>query len=298
MIAKFLSAILVVLIFNRCSDPERGRKIADNYLTQRNLIADHTIDEQLEAVVEGVNCIIGGNSQRHFVTAQSYDPSDSSQIMIIPFRSRGLSQTSTGFSDIKNHAAFISPLQIKNYLSTGIQKDTIDIAGYLGVILLHEFGHFEEQLSGAFDEGYGISTEASVGEMSFDDTKELAMTLNKRLELRMDSIAIVILKKAGSNAQCTDLQTKMKLAISDTEFDLTSIRLISHFGSPDINVLRDQAWTHPNMELRLAFMNFYLNPTVEKANRLNDLIFLRDTQNSFHLIDPRINQSQRKSLDK
>ena len=74
-------------------------------------------------------------------------------------------------------------------------------------------------------------------------------------------------------------------------------RTLSSFGTPGPAMIKDQAWSHPNIELRLAFMNYYLNPTEEKQAQIAEYIYEREIAPiERQSTDPRIYQGNEKVL--
>jgi hypothetical protein len=119
------------------------------------------------------------------------------------------------------------------------------------------------------------------------------------LELKVDSIAVQLVKKGVkiTDGNCFSVCMSIQLAISGAEFILFGKRLLENFGSGTPKLIRDKNWTHPNIELRLAFMNYYLNPTPEKQSQIDDYLYQREVE-PIHKqeTDPRIYQGQEKVI--
>ncbi len=64
-------------------------------------------------------------------------------------------------------------------------------------------------------------------------------------------------------------------------------RTLDQFDLRD-KTIKDAALTHPNVELRLAFMNYYLHPTPEKRQQIDE-IYLQPRNKSHQ---PPINRSR------
>ena len=50
-------------------------------------------------------------------------------------------------------------------------------------------------------------------------------------------------------------------------FQIFGLRTLEAFGNP-IKIFRDPSPSHPNMELRVAFMNYFLYPTPERKQMI------------------------------
>jgi hypothetical protein len=291
-----LSFIFLLLFFG-CKQLPTGDELSSEYLDEKNFIADNTINNQLDSIIAGINCLARISSTKHFVLTKQYNSKDTNQILIISFRKKSGTGNSSGFSDIDNRCVFICPAQIKDFVQANSLSDTIDITGYLSLILLHELGHYIYRLPGNFDEGSSAETKISqLGEQDLGLSPEV-MTYNKKKELQVDSIAIDMIKKGASitTDNCFDIAFKTEMAISGAEFTLFGKRLIGEFGTQTPGLIRDHNWTHPNIELRLAFMNYYLNPTEQKREQIDDYLYNREVAPiNRQLTDPRIYQGDEK----
>lgn len=295
---KYSLILWAVLFTIACSLKEDGKELSASHLEARNLVADHTIDETLDSLLPGVNCILRNFGSKYFATAKSYNSNDSNQILLIPFRRKSNNGTSSGFSDIEKRISFICPTQIKAFVSKNSLSDSSKIDGYLGIILLHEAGHFLYRLSGHFDEESNPPENVSKLGQQDMGTEPVVMTIYKRQELKVDSTAIEMVKKAlkVTKGDCFGTSFNIELAINGAEFMLFGKRLFDQFGLEN-KTIKDQALTHPNLELRLAFMNYYLNPTSEKRQQIDQYIYDREIAPiNRQLTDPRIFQGDEKVL--
>ncbi len=50
------------------------------------------------------------------------------------------------------------------------------------------------------------------------------------------------------------------------------------FGTQTPGLIRDHNWTHPNIELRMVFMNYYLNPDKQKREQKDNYLYNRELQ--------------------
>jgi hypothetical protein len=297
---NFSLFISITLILIGCKSKVSNKDIASNYLIEKGYVADHTIDNELTEVINGINILTKQYLNKTFVTEANYNPTDTNQILVTPFRKKIGVGTVSAFSSIENRLVFICPLQIKDFVSANSLSDTADIKGYLGIILLHELGHFSMGISGSFDENSAENTvqNSQLGEQDMGTEPEL-MTIQKRLELKVDSLAVELVKKGVkiTDANCFNACMNIQLTISGAEFMLFGKRLLENFGSTTPKLIRDKNWTHPNLELRLAFMNYYLNPTLEKQSQIDNYLYQREVEPIRRQeTDPRIYQGERKVI--
>lgn len=292
--------IAIIFISVGCTNQVSNKDIASNYLIEKGYVADHTIDKELTEVINGINILTKQYLNKEFVTEANYNAKDINQILVTPFRRKKGVSTISGFSSIENRLVFICPLQIKEFVSVNSLSDTADISGYLGIILLHELGHFALGISGSFDENSdeNLVQKSMLGEQDINTEPEI-MTSQKRLELKVDSLAVELVKKGNliNEGNCLSICMSVQLAINGAEFMLFGKRLFKNFGSTAPKLIRDKNWTHPNLELRLAFMNYYLNPTLEKQSQIDDYLYQREVEPIHRQdSDPRIYQGEGKSI--
>lgn len=292
--------LLIIGLFCGCRQKITGSEIAAQYLEQKNLVPDNTIKVVLDSILPGVNCLIKQYSSRYFVVEEKYNSEDTNQVLLILFRKKMGTGVSSGFSDISKRCVFICPLQIKEFVEKNSLSDTADIEGYLSLILLHEFGHFMYKVPGNYDEGISIEKTGSLGEQDLGLSPEV-MTTNKKKELQVDSLAIEMVRKGSKiiKGNCFDISFKVEMAVNGAEFMLFGERLLEDYGSQTPDFIKDHNWTHPNIELRLAFMNYYLNPTEEKRAQIDSYLYNREIAPvNRQLTDPRIYQGNEKILEK
>ena len=292
--------VAIIFISVGCTNQVSNRDIASNYLIEKGYVEDHTIDKELTEVINGINILSKQYLNKEFVTEANYNAKDINQILVTPFRRKKGLGTISGFSSIENRLVFICPLQIKEFVGANSLSDTADISGYLGIILLHELGHFTLGISGSFDENVSENSveKSMLGEQDMGTEPEI-MTSQKRLELKVDSLAVEFVKKGIkiTDGNCFSTCMSIQLAINGAEYMLFGKRVIENFGSTAPNLIRDKNWTHPNLELRLAFMNYYLNPTLEKQSQIDDYLYQREIEPIHRQeTDPRIYQGKGKSI--
>lgn len=274
---NFISICLVLLCVCCKEEKQRGEERARSYLALKTYVADHTVSDTIKLLLPQLNQIAKQFTHLYFVDEDGYDAADSNQILLIPFRKKNEIGVSSGYSDIGHRIVFICPPQINEFVRSNSFSDTFSISGYLGIILLHEIGHFITKIPGSFDE---------CDDSTFDTSQKynkdpIYMTSIKKKELKVDSVAIEMVKTGlkSSDAFCFNSCMDMQLAIVNAEFMLKTKRNLENFGHfQDYNpyLLKDKTWTHPNLELRIAFMSYYLNPSEEKLSQLNEYLFQRE----------------------
>lgn len=295
---NFTLLLYLFLLLAACTSKENGSQRMAYYLKEKSLVADRTLEAELDELLPAVNCIARKFTTKYIVPASKFDATDTNQVLLIPFRNRTTLGTSSGFTDLENRLIFICPPQIKDFVLANSLSDSASINGYLGLILLHELGHFISNTPGQFDEGTLATDVTPLGEQDMGTTPYY-LTGYKRLELKVDSIAVAMLTKtattpdSGCLSACWDIQ----LAINGAEFMLFGKRTLGNFGSDQPDLLKDMAWSHPNIELRMAFMNYYLNPTEEKRTQIDNYLYEREIAPlQRQLTDPRIYQGEYKIL--
>lgn len=191
---------------------------------------------------------------------------------------------------------FISPQRVKEFVQTYSLSDTTDIDGYIAMILLHEWGHIYLNLPSEIDLP---NTQSELGEQSMPELTPQVLTKQKKVELMVDSLAVSWAKKAISSTKpgCFDTAMDIQLAANGAEFIYFGRRLIDNFGNERGRYLIDPSNSHPNFELRLAFMNYYFNPNPQKKEMIDQYLYDR-VDGALHRqeMDPRINQSLEKQL--
>ncbi len=96
---------------------------------------------------------------------------------------------------------------------------------------------------------------------------------------------------------CFSSCINIELAIGGAEFMMFGKRTLDDFGTPTPNFIKDKSRSHPNLELRLGFMNYYLHPTDQKREQIDNYIYEREVAPvNRQLTDPRIFQGEKKIL--
>lgn len=255
---------------------------------------DPTLEAALDTLIFQLNCVVEETGY-YFSKTSNLVKGDQKQILIVPYRSRQ-ANSNTGFSVLEDRLVFISSKRIKDFVRTHSLSDSLNVNGYLSMVLLHELGHIVLQLpSGTSQE----ETRSQLGEQRMDELEPQVLTAQKRNELKIDSLAITWVEKSTTKtkAGCFDCVFDIQLALNGAEFIVFGLRKIENFGSPNTDLLIDPTNAHPNFELRLAFMNYYLNPSDLKREMIDNFLYNRIEGALWRQgHDPRVNQSREKFL--
>lgn len=281
-----------------CRDVKKEAAAFENAVLGREALArDTSLDSLLGRTLEGINCIAGAYLGKKLVFADAFDPKDTTHILLIPYSPLGDELKSAAYSNVEGRYILLQPRQVKSFTRINALNPDTGLEGTLSLVLLHELGHFKLNKEGAFDRPAPYNT--ALGEMRMNTRPEY-LTALKRVELSADSVAVALVKQAArardrSLAACFSAATDVQLALPGMEFQVFGTRLIGDFGGPSI--LRDPNSTHPNLELRLAFMNYFLNPTLEKKQMIDHYLYDREVAPVHRQeFDPRIFQGIEKRL--
>jgi hypothetical protein len=127
----------------------------------------------------------------------------------------------------------------------------------------------------------------------------ILLTLVKRQELKADSIAALLITKGAGSKDVHSFVTaqNLEMLIAGSQFTLSGLRTIAKMGQPSRDELEDPEETHPNLEIRMTFMNYYLNPNDSLRLMIDHYLYEREVAPvERHLSDPRIYQGQEKKL--
>lgn len=274
---------------------KNGKDIEQLILKDKDWLRDPSLDETIQKVIPGVSCLF---KEYRIVFSNEFEPNDENQIMIIPFTTTSKQFTSPAYSDIRNRYIFVQPYYIRSFVHNTTLIDSSSIDGVLTLILVHELGHFVLNEDGAFDrlESNEKNSTSRLGEINFG-TEPQIMNKQKRVELSVDSFAMSVVKQQSnsSNLDCFFTCAEIQRILPGMEFILFGQRTVDGFGSRTKDFLKDNSHSHPNMELRLAFMNYYLFPTQQRKESLNYYLYQREIEPlNKQLSDPAIHQGLEK----
>lgn len=295
---SFKTAVCVLVMLScACSRERKASEITGDLLFKYGFVNDYTTNAVLDSILPALNTMARHAGPRYFVLEKDYSAGDTNQILLIPFRRRSDIGSVTAFSDIKGRYVMLCPLQIKSFVAAHSLSDSTDVSGYMGLVLMHELAHFICAVPGGFDSGTNAKDAApELGERDMGTEPQL-MTRYKKLELKVDSLAVEMVKAgaAQKDLNCFIFSNNIKLAVMASEFTVFGSRILDDFGSTSAGLLKDNSWTHPNLELRLAFMNYYFNPSPQKWEQIQDYLYEREVAPVHRQeLDVRINQDERR----
>ena len=253
--------------------------------------------DSLQSVLEDINCAVSGVFNKRLVLAGNYASADTSEILVVPFVPNGESLKSSAYANISRRFILIDPVYIRAFTSQNTLNDSSSYQPLLELMLLHEVGHFILGKEGAFDVISGGKDKGS-GQQT-DNTQPEYITSIKKIELSADSLAIFFVKrllKAKGNT-CHFFAMDIERIVPGMQFQMSGRRMIDNFGARDIGFLHDPTPDHPNMELRITYMNYFLFPNDSLKQMIDNYIYDR-TVAPVHRqeLDPRIFQGQEKKL--
>lgn len=257
---------------------------------------DSTAIQTLQEALEGLDCITAAEYNRRLVLAHQYT-ADSSQILVIPFSPNLSNRKSCAYSNVGKRFILLNTAMIRDFTGRYTTNDSTDLRSVMAFVLLHEIGHFALGKEGAFDD---IKPSASkTGEADFGTTPQY-LTADKRVELAADSIGVACVKKHRTDTKamdCYGTASAVEIILPGIQFRLFGDRLLGNFGSATPKLLKDPSNTHPNMELRVAFMNYYLAGLPEQRQMIDDYLYAREVEPVHRQeLDPRIFQGKEKHL--
>lgn len=296
---KRISILWFALAVLGCKRPYivDGPEIQQQVLAANDLSRDSGSDQMLHGILDQINCADSAVLKKRLVLAGQYSSGDTTQILIIPFSANGSHLKSDVFSNIAGRFILVNPGYIREFTAKNTLNDTLSYRPVIELMLLHEVGHFLLGKEGAFDQI--VSNKSRLGQQVSNSQPEY-MTSLKKIELGADSLAIDMVKRSlkPSNNKCLDIGFDVERVVPGMQFQLSGRRMIDNFGSKDIGFLHDPSTDHPNLELRVTFMNYFLYPSDSLKQIIDNYIYNR-TVAPVHRqeFDPQIFQGQEKQLN-
>lgn len=289
----FLSACKNEDTQKKRSGQEREKVLFEQYA----LLPDTLNRDVLSHAVKELNCLCKSELRRNLVFAENYNSEDSSQILVVPFRSLLGDMSSCAYSGVKSRFILISPTVVSNFNHLNTLNDSTSLPAVISLILLHELGHFALGKEGAYD--VPKKEAGALGQQKMNTEPEYLTSL-KRVELAADSIGASWVKRHAVNTKdmdCLSVASAVELVLPGMQFQLFGTGILDHFGTLTPRVLRDPSNTHPNLELRIAFMNYYLARLPEQKKMIDDYLYNREIAPvERQQTDPRIFQGMEKKL--
>jgi hypothetical protein len=280
----------------RNNSPVDGPTVTSRVLFQNDLQLDSSQNATLKVALAEINCTDSIFFHKHLVLASGYHSNDTTEIMVIPFAPNGKELNSGAFCSIKDRIILINPVYIKAFALKNTLNDTLSFQPVIELMLLHEIGHFILGKEGAFD---NLGSEQSKLGQQVSDSQPEYITSLKKIELSADSLAMQIVRRklASKKGSCLDVAFDIERVVPGIQFQLAGSRMIDNFGSSAIGFLHDPTNDHPNLELRITFMDYFLFPSDSLKKMIDDYIYNR-TVAAVHRqeFDPEIYQGNEKIL--
>jgi hypothetical protein len=143
------------------------------------------------------------------------------------------------------------------------------------LVLLHELGHFAIGRGDYFQDF--AAPAGAVGEERRRSEPEY-LNAAKRVELAADSSAIAWINAAartrdrGCQMACEDVE----IILPGMLFDIFADEELKTFGQTRPRIVRDDSYTHPNLELRVAFMNYYMTHSAQSRAVVDEYLYNRE----------------------
>lgn len=264
--------VLVILsILFSCKGSTKGSEYEAEILEHFG-VRSSEYDSILSAIIPQINLLLkeGGSDQQLELSAD-FQYNNINEILLIPIVP--FVNNISASSNIENRFILINPNYVNNIIYE-VLLDPDGIKDIFSIILIHEMCHFELNTQGMFDEFVDNS------KLKPNEIPNHFLNINslKVLELKVDSLAISHINNGlkSQNINCSNFSNSLKKQLPILEGTVFANRLMNNYGTPDFNLLTDLSKSHPNFELRLAFMNYYLNPTDQKKKMLE--IFIKERE--------------------
>jgi hypothetical protein len=274
-LSKHFNIVLILLwicLFSSCkksiSAIEYEKEILKVYGTKST-----EFDTVLNELLPQLNALMK-NSHKRLMIVDKFNPDSSNHILLIPLIP--FSNTISASSDLNNRFILINPEYV-NSIAYETMLDPDAIKDILSIILLHEVCHFYLNKPGKFDDI--IDTQKTDSSKASNNTL-FDLTPLKMLELSVDSLAICIINKnlISKDTVCAHIARSLRRTLPILEGSILVDRILNVIGTPEENLLKDLSKTHPNFELRVAFMNYYLNPNPHKKVMLENYLKNREVR--------------------
>ncbi len=267
-----IAVCLLSFLFTSCDRKIKGDQYESNIVKQlgvRNYEFDTTFIELLPQINELMKEV---GSDLEIKLSNDFNYQSKEEILLIPLTpySKQISASSNiDYRFILLNPDYINTIMYEIMLDTDVFKDIILL------LIIHELCHFELGKSGQFDEliALSINEKSSLNADNYSNFNE-----SKLLELKVDSLAVSYIQKASisNNKKASSIANSLKKQLGILEASVAIDRITNFYGTANFNVLNDLSKTHPNFELRLAFMNYYLNPLESKKRMLDKFIEERE----------------------
>lgn len=272
-----LLALLCLSFFCYQCKPEvkmDGRYVETYVLDNLNVSRDTINHQYLRLLLDEINCADSTLFGKKLVLSDNFHSKDTSEILVIPYVPSDCNYDGPAFSNVEDRFLLLNLRYIREFTIKNTLGDSSSFRPVVALTLLHEVGHFMMSKTGHFDTPCQIKT--SLGEQK-ERTEPQFLTKIKKIELSADSLAIAIVKKGlhESKKGCVGIAMDVQRILPGMQFQMSGMRVISNFGDQRPIILFDPGNSHPNMELRITFMNYFLFPTPERRHLIDDYIYNR-----------------------
>jgi len=297
---EWISGSVILFLLIACGQPlqdVKGVEVETQLLSDYNISRDYSNSNTLQKILDDINCSVSSVVHKKLVVADSFTPRDTSRILLVPFISNGHVFKSSAYADVTNRFILINLRYIREFATKNTLNDTTAFVPLVELMLLHEIGHFMLHAAGSFDNlDSGVST---LGQQENPSTTPEYLTTVKKIELSADSLAIDLIRKQlkSQHYECLNIAFDVERLLPGMQFQLSGTRMIEKFGARDVNFLHDPSNDHPNMELRVTFMNYFLFPSDAQKKMIDDYIYDRTVAPVHEQeLDPKIFQGKTKNL--
>jgi len=269
-----IAVCLLWFLFTSCDRKIKGEEYESDIVRQLG-VRNHEFDTSFIELLPQINELMKEvGSDLKIKLSSDFDFQRKEEILLIPLIP--FSKNISASSNIGCRFILINP----DYINTIIYEIMLDPDVFKEIVLLiiiHELCHFEMGKSGKFDE---IITESINGNRILNADNYPNFNESKLLELKVDSLAVSYIQKASKSKNKTvfSICNSLKKQLGILEASVAIDRITNFYGTPNFNVLNDLSKTHPNFELRIAFMNYYINPTESKKKMIDKFLEERETR--------------------
>jgi hypothetical protein len=262
-------------MFLSCKDKKSsyGKEFETSILSAHGFARDIMYDSLFASTLHELNCLARQNGKR-LVFAKDFKQDNDSLIMVVPIRSPYANTTSSAYSDVENQVILIDPKYLIDFASKSLLSDSTNWGPITCLILIHELGHFKLNHVGAFDSIKQVAA-TELGEQTLDTEPEY-LTANKQLELKVDSTACQMIKDLTrfKEMDCFNVSADLQRILPGMQFELFG--QFASLSTGKVRMLRDPSPSHPNMELRITFMNYYLFNNPQSKQLIDDYLYERE----------------------
>lgn len=255
-----------------CNRSIKGEDYEAAILQQLGL-RNHEFDSVFVELLPQINALVKeSGSKIEIKLSKDFHYENKNEILVIPITA--FAKKISASSNLEYRFILINPEYI-NSIIYEIMLDGNVFREIAAVLLMHEFCHFELGKPGLFDEIVSTAINNDSENISYRNS---SFNEEKILELKVDSLAVNYLKigSESKNETCSLFSNLIIKQLRILEATVAIERITNFYDTEDFLFLNDLSKSHPNFELRLAFMNYYLNPSDAKKRMLDRFIEVRE----------------------